>query len=839
MNPLPNLKSLRAQKARISADITTSIRKVLWILAVLILAAAGYCFYASIPRIGYVAVAFADAIIILLLWYKYHLHKLPPSLPAKQLEDIIDPALLGRLKASLSPQRLWDIIMKLPEGQFMCDHLFLHSDTIKNNLSNAEADAAPVWRQAYGLVNHTQTPNLHAGTLLVALLLTSPGALQYLTFNKLRPEDTFEALNWLERQMELWNRPKPNFGGIGRDWAKGYTPTLEQFGQNISQSVQYSGGFRHYLAHADMLDGMVSNLERGASVALIAPDGGGKSTLVRALAERLLLGKDRELQYYQVFSLNASLILSYSGQQLERLMLTLFGEAVASGNMIIFLDDAQLFFGSGTGAFDMSQILLPVLKSRNVRIIAAFDPRDWQHMQATHQSLTTGFASITLTDLPQEEVYKVIEDNTMQLERRNGVLITFEAIIEAYRLSGQYMQEQAYPGKAINLLEQSIPYAQERVITRDTVQAAVEKTKGVKVSVAAAPEAEMLLNLEDRIHERMINQVRAVNDVAAALRRGRAGVSSPNRPVGSFLFLGPTGVGKTELARSLAAVYFGDEHQMIRLDMSEYQRPEDVTRLLSGGSQTERSLLSAIREQPFAVVLLDEIEKAHPNILNLLLQMLDEGQLTDEQGRPASFRSSIIIATSNAGAADITQHVREKGTLEDFERPLIDKLIAAGQFKPELINRFDEVVLFRPLNEEELAQVAQVMLKGVNQTLSVQQLTVRLTPEALKTIVHQGYDPEFGARPMRRIIQKTVENAVAMKILRGQAQPGSIITLDIPDLTQGGQATAQPGSTPAPASQPAQTPSPSVPPQPPATTPPAPPSAPTPPQPPTTGPYPG
>jgi ATP-dependent Clp protease ATP-binding subunit ClpA len=184
--------------------------------------------------------------------------------------------------------------------------------------------------------------------------------------------------------------------------------------------------------------------------------------------------------------------------------------------------------------------------------------------------------------------------------------------------------------------------------------------------------------------------------------------------------------------------------------------------------------------------LLDEVEKAHPNILNLLLQMLDEGQLTDEQGRPASFRSAIIIATSNAGAADIAGRVKEGKTLDDFERPLIDKLIKEGQFKPELVNRFDEVVLFRPLNEDELAQVAQVMLRGVNKTLATQQITVQLTPEALKQIVHQGYDPEFGARPMRRIIQKTVENAVAVKILKKEAGPGSTIILDVQDLTPAG-----------------------------------------------------
>ncbi|HEX9153211.1 MAG TPA: AAA family ATPase, partial [Candidatus Saccharimonadales bacterium] len=280
-----------------------------------------------------------------------------------------------------------------------------------------------------------------------------------------------------------------------------------------------------------------------------------------------------------------------------------------------------------------------------------------------------------------------------------------------------------------------------------------------------------------------INQTRAVGVVASALRRGRAGVSNPKRPIGSFLFLGPTGVGKTELARSLAAVYFGNEHNMIRLDMSEYQQPEDVARLLATGGQNDHSLLLAIRQQPFSVVLLDEVEKAHPNILNLLLQVLDEGQLTDEQGRPASFRSSIIIATSNAGAADIAGQVRSGGELDNFERPLINKLIADGQFKPELVNRFDEVVLFRPLNEEELSQIAMLMLGDVNKTLYAQQIAVQLTPEALKQIVHQGYDPEFGARPMRRIIQKTVENAIAVKILRGEAQPGSTIVLDTQDLS--------------------------------------------------------
>ena len=235
-------------------------------------------------------------------------------------------------------------------------------------------------------------------------------------------------------------------------------------------------------------------------------------------------------------------------------------------------------------------------------------------------------------------------------------------------LSGNYIQDQAYPGKTVALLEQAVPYAVQKVLTAETVQSSIEKMIGVKVSKADAPEAAILLNLEDKIHERMINQKRAVNVVASALRRGRAGVSNSKRPTGSFLFLGPTGVGKTELARSLAATYFGNEHQMIRLDMSEYQRPEDISRLLASSSAREVNLLTSIRQQPFAVVLFDEFEKAHPTILNLFLQLLDEGQLTDDTGRPASFRNTIVIATSNAGSAGHSKRIQTTGSLDGFER---------------------------------------------------------------------------------------------------------------------------------------------------------------------------
>jgi ATP-dependent Clp protease ATP-binding subunit ClpC len=606
--------------------------------------------------------------------------------------------------------------------------------------------------------------------------------MKYLESQELKLEDVVEVYVWLERLNKFINQPKPYFGGIGRDWAAGFTPTIDRFASNVSRQLESGGAHFHTLVHADILDPIVHNLSSG-SVALVGEAGAGKSSLVYALAERLLEGRDQQLQYYQIFSLDASAIISEAKDSLESIMLSLFTEAVHAKNVIIFLDDARAFFNQGTGSFDAGQIISPLLQNRSIKIIAAFTPDDYQQLKNTNPELTAHMPTVAVKEPDKPTIIEILEDSALTLEAQNNFVISIQAIKEAYKLSNQYMQDLAQPGKSISLLQQSIPYAAPKLMTAETVQTAVEKTKGVKVSKAEAPEADALLHLEDKIHNRMINQTRAVKVVASALRRSRAGVANTKRPIGSFLFLGPTGVGKTELAKSLAATYFGDEHKMIRLDMSEYQQESDVGRLIKTGGSNTKSLILQIREQPFSVVLLDEVEKAHENILNLLLQMLDEGQLTDEKGHAALFSNAIIIATSNAGSAEITERVGKGDLLESFERLLIEKLIKEGQFRAELINRFDETVLFRPLKKEELAQVASLMLGEVNQTLSNQNISVSLTDAALAKVVEAGYDPEFGARPMRRALQKMVEDAVAKKVLSKQTKPGETITLDVADLS--------------------------------------------------------
>jgi len=380
---------------------------------------------------------------------------------------------------------------------------------------------------------------------------------------------------------------------------------------------------------------------------------------------------------------------------------------------------------------------------------------------------------------------QIMQNQAILFEHQQKVMYTFQALQAVYRLSSRFLSEQVMPGQAIKLMESAANFADNQLVTQQTVERAIEQTQGVKVGTAdSVTERETLLNLEQLIHGRMINQTRAVRVVSDALRRARAGVRNTNRPIGTFLFLGPTGVGKTELAKSIAAVFFEDESRLVRLDLNEYVRSEDVARLIADASQDSHSLTAQISRQPFSVVLLDEIEKAHPEVLNTLLQLLDEGILRDINNREVSFRDAVVIATSNAGADKIREHIESGEQLEQFEQQFTDELISSNTFRPEFLNRFDEIVLFRPLEPAELKQVIDLILQSINKTLAPQKLTVSVAEDAKDLLVEAGYDPRLGARPMRRIVQRTVENIVANRVLSQQARPGENVQITRAEVEQ-------------------------------------------------------
>ncbi|MDB5178860.1 MAG: clp protease binding subunit [Patescibacteria group bacterium] len=791
-----NPHALRVAKAKIATGLGPAIERILQITAILLLVSAA----ALIATGHHQGFSLGGLMIMLLtsfLWLHRDLDHLPPVAVGSTtaLDQLLPPKLTAVYRPTMTATELWNMLTGNWETGFLMLRFALKPETITPNLAGWQLNHDELWAEVERLCQANNQTHVSAAVIVCAFFTLNPQLAAQLTTAKLTPEDLGEGARWLARLDAYEHAVRPLYGGIARDWAAGFTPLLARFGTNLSHEVEYAGQHLSIRERTNQLDALVTGLNNGGgSVILVGEPGIGKSALLLGLADRLLQGiESGGLKHHQIMSLSASVILS-SAQgpgDIENIVLGLFDEAVRAGNIVVALDEAQLFFGEGTGAVNLSQILLPILQQRSLKLVLAVTPGDWQRLKATNTAMASLLTPLVLAEPTEIEVMRELADRALTLERDH--ITTWSALLEAYRLSGRYLDDEAYPGRALKLLEAACNFPDGSFISERSVQQAVESQFGVKVQQASGAESDVLLHLEDKIHERMINQTRAVSVIANALRRARAGVANPRRPIGSFLFLGPTGVGKTELAKSIAALYFGAEDSIIRLDMSEYQQVADVDRILESAAQNPAGFLPRVHQNPFTVVLFDEIEKAHPNILNLLLQLLDEGNLTDLENRPTSFKDAIIIATSNAGSDEIREHIEAGEELENFEEQFTNDLISSGAFRPELLNRFDEIVLFRPLKPEELGQVVKLMITEVNKTLANQKINVTLTEDAVAQLVEAGYDPRLGARPMRRMVQRRVEDAVAGMILRGDAKPGDTITLDAEHLA----GSPPPSDTPA------------------------------------------
>jgi len=776
---------LRAKKARLSNVLNLRLANFLFLLSILTIIGGVFIIIYYHLSYGYLLISFGLLSFVLGAWAKWDLNVLPVD--SKTLSGRLSRDILANLKKTdNSPKKIFSSLETNWQSYFLTNHLYLPAKLIQSLLSDNPQDLQSALNKASLAASSNPNQQIEVGDLVVGIFLTSQPLINTLTRAKLNTKDVEEINEWLKRILLMANNKKQNFGGVGRDWSFGFTNFLNHFAYNISQEIIDHGSNFGWLTTSKEVLGIEAALANGANaIAIIGPPGIGKTSRVYALAQRLIEGKENnKVAYHQIMQLDASTTLANakSPGALENIFNRLTSEASRAGHVILFLDDAELFFNQGPGSINAAAILQPIIQSRAVQFIMAFTPENYQHIRSNNTSLANLITPVLLSELNESEVMNILEDSATGIEHSNQCLITYDALKTAYRLSGRYNDQEAYPGKAIKLLNQSIAFSKDKVIDSLSVESAIEQSTGVKVSSAEPAEASSLLHLEEQIHQRMINQSEAVKAVSASLRRARAGIANPKRPIGSFLFLGPTGVGKTELAKAVASTYFGSIDSIIRLDMSEYQQVKDIDRLLSTGNDTNKSLLMSVRQQPFSVILFDEVEKANPNILNLLLQLLDEGQLTDASGRSASFKDSIIIATSNAGADAIRNQITQGKQLVDFKEQLTNQLIEQNIFKSELLNRFDDIVLFRPLNQDELAQVVRLLIIEINSNLEHQNITISLSDQAIAKIVQLGSDQRYGARPMRRALQKGVEDNIAKRILTGEAQPGSQILLDEQDI---------------------------------------------------------
>ena len=786
-----NYNSARAQAARQSNIFSKPITLTL-LIATTSLMVGGLVLLFIGQSIGWLIISLTGPLMAIYIYNNLHLQQLPTG-KTKSIDEIIDPKLLAVLPADPTPADIGLAVSSISGGKFFAARFGTGATFLSELASKDKANTPQVWQAAINIQQHFGFRNISPAVIVAALIQNHDDMKQVLNHLHLEGGDILNGVEWYEHIQGLiafHNKPKRT-GGIARDLAFGYTPLLKRFGINISEQISSSGLIGSDLeTHHEAKDQMIQTFSSKGrqNITLIGPTGVGKTELVHAFAEQILDVKtniSKNLKFRQVVMLDpASLIAAAPGRgQLEGLVNEVLVEAYKAKNIIICLDDAHLFFEEAVGSVDISNILIPILEGGGLRIILTMDEQRYQQILQRKPSLANSLNRIILAEPNQQETIKILQDKLIMTEFSHKVTYMYQALQEAYRLSQRYVHELAQPGRAFKLLESAASYSEQGLVTARSVQNAIEKTANVKVGVASGQdEKTKLLNLEEEIHKRMINQVRAVSVVSDALRRARAGVRNENRPIGTFLFLGPTGVGKTELSKALAEVYFGGEASIARIDLNEYVKLEDVERLIADGVDDPNSLTAQVMRQPFSVVLLDEIEKAHPNVLTTLLQMLDEGILRDIKNREISFRDTIIIATSNAGADRIRQYIDAGYELEQFEEKIVNDLIESHVFKPEFLNRFDEIVVFRPLKKEELLQVIDLILKGINKNMALQKIIIEVDEDAKKLLVDKGYDPRLGARPMRRVVQRSVENLVAKAMLGGEVAPGSVIKITREDI---------------------------------------------------------
>ena len=767
------------------SDVAVSMMK--WSTWLLILLGTVIVFVAG-WSMGWAVMGVAVIPFMIGQYVAHYVRDLPPKMTVA-VTDRIEGSVLGHLPARPTPADVASAVGRVSSGQFMGARLGI-SPSLLSTMASTDASATPaLWRTAEDIRVANNMSEITGAVLAVAIVRSFPQYESVIAQIHLDDSDLDKGIIWQQHLIQLikaYKKPRRT-GGVGRDWSFGWIPTLQRFGQNISEQISAGSGLLTVgvASHVQAIDQLVDTFGSGGrqNALLVGRPGVGKTTIIHAFAEKLLDASAKvpdNLKFRQVFLLDSSALISAApGRgELENLITQVLNEAYRAKNIIVCLDNAQLFFEEGVGSVDLSNVLQPILEAGNLRMILAMDEQRFLEIGQRNPTLLSSINRINIPETDRDETITVLQEQLIVTEVQRHVTYMLQAIKEAYRLSERYVHDLAQPGKALKLLESSAGYSESGLVTINSVQQAIEKTLDVKISVASDTEdRERLLNMEELIHKRMVNQTRAVSVVSDALRRARAGVRNENRPIGTFLFLGPTGVGKTELSKALADVYFGGEGRMIRIDLNEYVRAEDVTRLIADGAEDPTSLTAQVMKQPFSVVLLDEIEKAAPEVLATLLQLLDEGILRDIRNREVSFRDAIVIATSNAGADRIREYIERGYEVQQFEHQFVDELINSGQFRPEFLNRFDEIVVFRPFTKDELIQVCDLILAGVNKTLEPQKVSVIVEDEAKLILVDQGYDPRLGARPMRRVIQKAVENTVAKQMLSGTVNPGDMITI--------------------------------------------------------------
>ena len=589
----------------------------------------------------------------------------------------------------------------------------------------------------------------------------------------------------------------------GKYHPKPQTPTVDTYGRDLTRLYR-EGKLDPVIGREREMERLVQILIRRTknNPCLVGEAGVGKTAVVEGLASRIQEEKVPEmLRDKRVVSLELSALIAgtkYRGEFEER-MLKLLEELRQAKNIIIFIDEMHTIIGAGAveGAIDASNILKPALARGEIQCIGATTQEEYRKHVERSPALERRFQPVRIDEPTERESREILEGLKERYETHHRVSFSDNALKAAVRLSGGYLSDRHLPDKAIDVIDEAgarvrinAPSADaEASVEEEDIAEIVSSWTGVPVKRLTEEESRRLIRLEEELHRRIVGQDEAVGIVSRAVRRSRTGMKDPRRPVGSFIFLGPSGVGKTELARTLAHFLFGEEKFLIRMDMSEYMEKHAVSRLIGSppgyvGHDEGGQLTEKVRRHPYSVILMDEIEKAHPEVFNILLQVLEEGRLTDSKGKEVDFRHTILIMTSNLGGQYLDKPgvigFRAEGQAQEYYRmkhQMMDEL--KKTFRPEFLNRLDEAVVFHALAEEHYYQIADLMLEEMNQRMKSYQMELETTARAKKQLVQKSMHSGSGARTLRVHLQKQLEDGISEEMLKGRLNRGDLVLVDV------------------------------------------------------------
>ena len=612
-----------------------------------------------------------------------------------------------------------------------------------------------------------------------------------------------ETVRWAEgtdteerENARWWSRARlGRIPGLAKNWSYGKSFLLNRFASDLnSEAARAEERLIGRKREIELLEAALLK-KSGANVVLVGPPGAGKHTTLYGLIRMITAGKIfPALEHKHVLKLAGGALVAEAKTkgETDALFLSIMNEAVRVGNVILVIDDFPEFVASldslGSSA---TELLTPYLSSNAINIIALAESVSFRKILENRAGLMNFFERIEITEPDSAHLVEILKDLVPAVEaaHRYRTIMTYPALQKISDGAMRYIVTGALPKRAVELMEDVVRAAiaeGETLVTPERVMNVIEQKTKMPLGAITAVEQQKLLKLEEHLHERVVDQDEAIQAVANSVRRARSGIQNPKRPIGTFLFLGPTGVGKTETAKALAAVYFGNEDAMLRFDMSEYQTREDLGKLIGSFEKGEPGILaSRIRSSPYGVMLLDEFEKSSTEIRNLFLQILDEGFFTDYLGEKINMRNTIIVATSNAGSQLIWELVEQKLDPSALREKIIAHIQKEKIMSPELLNRFDSIVVFHPLPPAVLEKIARILLENLASRLKKENnITLIVTDELVRAVAEGGYNPALGARPMQRFIQDRIEKLIAEKIIKGEIAVGGEVEFSSEELAK-------------------------------------------------------